>query len=391
MLREVKVGILVLAALAVFSAGIFLVGDRQQLFARKNNYTVLLDSTSGISKGGAVQLNGVNVGQVTGVVLPEDPTETQITVDITIDRRFASRIREDSLVRIKTLGLLGDKYIEISSGSVEAAEIPPGGQIPAAGATDVDRLIASGEDALANVVAISVSLRNILTRMEAGEGLLGELTAGDEDGESLRVSLRGTLMSMDSLLGKIDRGEGTLGVLFNDPSLAERLEATIARLETGVASFETGEGVLPALMHDAEMKDRFNGVLDGLETTTGELNLFLADVREGDGLLNKLLTDAEYSEKVSTDLQNMVENLSLVSEKLNSSDGTIGAFINDPSVYEAMNDILVGLDNSKFLRWLVRDRQKSGIKERYDEEVEAMEAEGIEPPPLKSVDSGGGR
>ena len=120
MLREVKVGLLVLAALVVFAAGIFLVGDRQQLFARKNSYTVKLDSTSGIARGGSVQLNGVNVGQVQRVTLPEDPSITQITVEVSVDRRFSSRIREDSLVRIKTLGLLGDKYIEISSGSVDA-------------------------------------------------------------------------------------------------------------------------------------------------------------------------------------------------------------------------------------------------------------------------------
>jgi len=47
-------------------------------------------------------------------------------------------------------------------------------------------------------------------------------------------------------------------------------------------------------------------------------------------------------------------------------------------VYEAMNDILVGVNETKFLRWLVRDRQKSGIEKRYNETKAAEDAR----PPL---------
>ena len=130
--REVKVGLLVLVAIAIFVGGIFLIGDRQQLFARKSGYSVRFSQTAGLARGGGVQLNGVNVGQVTNVILPTDVTEQQITIEISVDRRFEERIREDSVARIKTLGLLGDKYIEITSGSPDAPQIPVGGFIPPA-------------------------------------------------------------------------------------------------------------------------------------------------------------------------------------------------------------------------------------------------------------------
>jgi phospholipid/cholesterol/gamma-HCH transport system substrate-binding protein len=383
MQREIRVGLLTLTALVVLAIGIFVVGDRQQLFARTSDYKIRFDSTSGLSRGAQVQLSGVNVGQVTGVELPLMVSAQGITVSITVERQFEEHIREDSLARIKTLGLLGDKYIEISAGSSEAARIPAGGEIPAAPATDVDKLIASGEDLVENVVAMSVSLRTILARMERGEGLLGELvTSGEEGAGEVRRSLDSTLASIDSLVAKIDRGEGSLGVLINEPDLVTRVTSAVERLEATVAAFEGGEGILPALLHDAELRDRFTGLLGNLETTTGSLDSLVVELREGEGLLNKLLTDEAYAAKVSGDLERLIENLRLVSEKLNSGEGTVAQLLNDPAVYEAVNDILVGVDNSKFLRWLIRNRQKSGIEERYHDEVEEMEDQGIEPPPL---------
>ena len=56
--------------------------------------------------------------------------------------------------------------------------------------------------------------------------------------------------------------------------------------------------------------------------------------------------------------------------------------IDDPSVYEAINDVIVGVDESRLLRWLVRNRQKTGIKNRYREEQQVADegAAAVEPP-----------
>ena len=58
----------------------------------------------------------------------------------------------------------------------------------------------------------------------------------------------------------------------------------------------------------------------------------------------------------------------MVSERIAHSQGTLGLLIADPEIYEAMNDIIVGVDESSMLRWLVRNRQQKGIKKRYDAE-----------------------
>ena len=69
---------------------------------------------------------------------------------------------------------------------------------------------------------------------------------------------------------------------------------------------------------------------------------------------------------------------------MNRGEGTAGKLINDPSVYESVNDILIGINESKLLRWLIRNRQQSGIQKRYDTES-SKPAPAAPPPPVKPV------
>ncbi|HEV8267939.1 MAG TPA: hypothetical protein VGR00_06890, partial [Thermoanaerobaculia bacterium] len=84
--------------------------------------------------------------------------------------------------------------------------------------------------------------------------------------------------------------------------------------------------------------------------------------------------------------KSLSSHLSNVAKKLDSTDGTAGKLIADPAVYDALNDIIVGIDQSKLLKWLIRNRQKSGIKKRYEEtrtrEGESSAAPESEPTPV---------
>src|SRR6185295_6058939 len=144
--RELRVGLLVVSALVVLGLGAFFIGKDDRLFGRKAHYSVRFEGVSGLTIGNPVQLNGVRVGRVSDIELPEDAGEHQILVWVAIDRRYVKRVRADSTAKIRTLGLLGDKYVEINSGSPDFPEIPPQGEIPAAPSTSVDQLISSGED-----------------------------------------------------------------------------------------------------------------------------------------------------------------------------------------------------------------------------------------------------
>ncbi|MDX1503163.1 MAG: MlaD family protein [Thermoanaerobaculia bacterium] len=372
MQREVKVGITVVAAVVLLALGVFTIGDRANLFAHSNTYTVRFLNVGGLAAGNPVQLNGVNVGRVEEIFMPERIEEEKLTVRLTVDRRYQERVRRDSLARIKTLGLLGDKYIEITSGSPGQERIPDGGEIPAAPATDVDELIASGEDMVENVVAISVSLRNILARMEAGQGLLGELTTDTDAGRRAKEGILEIVDSVRRVTRQIETGDGTLAALVADDTLLRRAEGTLDRLEALLGSMDEGDGALPALIHDAATRERVQQTVADLGDAASSFAEVSARLKEGDGLLPKLLSDEEFSRQVTEDLRELIQNLNRLSEKLEQGEGTLGQFINDPQVYEAVDDILVGIDESWLLRWLVRNRQKAGIKKRFEEEIEAQ-------------------
>lgn len=375
---ELKVGLLVLVALAVLALGIFLIGEETQLFVRKHRYFTEFLNVSGLRAGNPVQLNGVDVGRVEEVILPEDMGESLIRVWISIDRRYADRVREDSQARIKTLGLLGDKFVEITSGTPAAAVIPSGGEIPAAPATSVDQLIATGEDTMENVVAISSSLRAILQRMERGEGLAGRLTS--EEGDELTNSIVETMKSIERVAQQIERSEGPLGRLINDDRLGEDLAGAVSGLEELVAEARGGDGLVPRLIRDPATADRFDSVLAELEGAATALRSFVSEVEGSNGLAQKLLTDETYAEAVSADLRQLVERLNAVAGKLESGDGTAAQLINDPAVYDALEDVIVGVNESRLLRWLIRNRQQKGIEKRVEDEFGPEGPPAGEPP-----------
>lgn len=400
--REWKVGLLVLVALVLLSFGIFLIGEQSNLFSRKNEYFIYFPNVGGLNEGNPVQLNGVEVGTVRSIVLPTEAASEQIKVTIEVDRRYADRIREDSEARIKTLGLLGDKFVELTSGSPGEEPIPPGGVIPAAAPTNVDKLIASGEDVMDNVVQISADLRDILQRMEQGEGLLGELTTESETGRRVTDAVIETMESVQRVATEIEQGDGPLSRLIHDQELADSLTGSVARLEGVLDKAENGEGLLPALLNDPSTKEEFNATLQQLREVATNLEGFSRELQEGEGLLPRLIADEELGDEVESDLRQAMDGINELTRKLNEGEGTAGKLINDPSVYEAVQDVIVGINESRILRWLIRNRQQKGIEERYEDVQEQMETEGAEeeapddepetvpPPPGASDDGPGG-
>jgi len=399
--REVKVGLVILAALAVLALGVFLIGDRNNLFKRKTHYYIELSSAQGLKPGNPVQLNGVDVGTIDKVILPQNPVKERITLWISVDRAYAERIRgprqlgqvgenPPSKARIKTLGLLGDKYIEISFGAPEYPAIPPDGQIQAAEPTNVDALVASGEDVMDNVVEISHSLSMVLGRLERGQGFLGELLSDSESSRRLKVSLLNTADTLNRVANKLETGNGPVPRLLNDRKMADRLSASLDRLEALLAQAQNGPGLVPGLLNDPAMKAKVDTTLDNLSQVSRDLHAFTADLDKNEGLLPRLVNDKAYAQEVTGKVQSIVNHLDDATAKLSEGKGTAAQLLNDPKVYDAVNDILLGVNDSRFLRWLIRNRQKKGIEKRYDATRKSIESEGRTPPPLDEPNEPGG-
>jgi phospholipid/cholesterol/gamma-HCH transport system substrate-binding protein len=380
-----KVGALVAVATALLAVAIFLIGEQNQLFRSKNHYQVRLVNAQGLQSGNPVQINGFGVGSVQGVELPRDLTDPRLVVRISIERRHAHHIREDSEASIRTLGLLGDKYIEITSGTPAAAVIPNGGVIPSQEGTDLEQLISSGGDVATNLLSISASLAQILEELQKGESFVGDLLSGEKaGGRSASEAIFGVLDSMrettEGLRRDLNEGKGALPRLLRDEALGDRLDRSVTRLEGILEKAETGEGVLPALLDDGEMRVQLQETVASLQRASERLDRITQRLDEGEGLLPRLLNDEEYGREVAAELQALMANLASAVEKINEGEGTLGKLIEDPEVYRALNDLVVGVNDSKILRWLIRNRQRAGIKHRLEAEMEGGSPAKVTPP-----------
>jgi phospholipid/cholesterol/gamma-HCH transport system substrate-binding protein len=384
--KTIRVGLLVAIALAVVMVFIISIGSEQKIFARKNEYEVRFDSVAGLAEGNPVKISGVTVGVVKDIRLPRDPRAKDVEISLMVDRKYAERIRSDSRARLKKLGLLaGDNYIDITPGSPKFDVVEPGSIIPAQRQTNVDQLISSGEDLVDNFVQISYSLKNILGRVDRGEGLIGELTSTPETKQRLTDTVLTTLNKTNAILAHVESGKGVVGKLVYDDKFADALTTSLNSSATSLAaitghvqkSLDTGNGALPALLSDPEGKKKVYELVDNLRTTSANLAALSETMKNGQGMVPRLMNDKAYGDQALGEFTHLVTQLNDTVAKINSGEGTAGKIVNDPSVYESINDILIGINESKMLRWLIRNRQQKGIEKRYDTQQQTTPA----PPP----------
>jgi phospholipid/cholesterol/gamma-HCH transport system substrate-binding protein len=387
--KTLRVGLLVSASMIVLMLFVFFIGSEQKIFARKQEYDVQLENVSGLAEGNPVRMSGVTIGVIKDIRLPYDPKQRNVQILLMIDRKYKDRIRGDSRVRMKKLGLLtGDSYIDITPGTLRYPELEAGAIIPAQRQTNVDQLISSGEDLVDNFVQISYSLKNILGRVDRGEGLLGELTSSPETKQRLTDTFLTTLNKTNAALRHIESGKGVLGKLIYDDVYGETLTASLTSAASSLQSitanvqksFDSGSGALPALMSDPEGKKRVMELVENLRATSANLATFSASLQKGEGLLPRLINDKEYGDDALNEFKGLITQLNDAVRKINAGEGTAGKLIADPSVYESVNDILIGINESKLLRWLIRNRQQKGIETR----VEQMQRTVPPPPEVKT-------
>lgn len=376
--RNLKVGALTIAALVLLGVAILTIGQRQQIFTRHTRYRTTFTNVTGLQVGSPVRLSGVNVGFVESIELPTQPDEGDIVVRFSVDAAYTERIREDSLASIKTIGLLGDKYLAVSAGTPDAPRVLEGGLVASRNPAEVEELVAGGEDLMENFLSISSSLKVILRRVEAGEGLLGELSKSEPGEEQLGNAIRSTMLELRSILDRIEDGEGVVGRLLTDDALADDLYATAHTLRltgaTMTRDLERSDSAYAALFRDPETAQAVRDAVQAIREASQAMAAAFEELSSGKGTLPRLLQDEDYADTFLDDLQAMMANLRSLTEKLDEGDGTAGAFINDPQLYMDLENVVRGVENSAVTSWFIRNRRKSG--ERSEEEQGPMNPPG---------------
>lgn len=303
--EEVRVGALILAALALLATGVFLVGEVGHVFGDRYRLVTFMRSGAGLVPGSAVQLAGQNVGQVERIewIAPEERSEREAAVAVWmgVNREVREQIRTDSKAVLRTQGLLGDRVVDIEPGSTDARVLSSGDTLPAADPLDYQQILEQASGAVSGLSRLTRRLEEITRRALAGEGSLGRLIT-DETLYRRLTSLSG---SMSRVLDRAAGGEGSLGKLLADDRLYERMVAVTASLDTVMGGVASGRGTLGKL-----------AVSDSLyrqaRSAAGRADSLLRRLEEGEGSAGRLLTEDELYEqllKALTDVNTLLADL----------------------------------------------------------------------------------
>src|SRR5580658_1730741 len=129
MSQTFRLGLFIVAALAVLFVGVFLIGSRESLFQSTYLVKAEFQNVAGLADGADVRVGGLHEGTVKYIRLPKQPNG-KITVAMDLDKGTRDVVKKDSIAAIKTEGLIGDRYIEISFGSEDAPKLKNGDTIP---------------------------------------------------------------------------------------------------------------------------------------------------------------------------------------------------------------------------------------------------------------------
>lgn len=184
-------------------------------------------SAEGLRSGDEVQVAGLKLGRVDALALTPDGVRVQLRL------RKDATIYRDSIARLDYQALSGTRFIAISLGTPSAPALRDGDTIEG----DIPPGLTQMVDQLQGVAHSVQSLADSLN--ENQDRLLKTVNAMLDEN---RVALQDALMNLDSITAKLDRGEGTMAKLLNDPSLYNRANAAMGDLEKVFTASRTAKG-----------------------------------------------------------------------------------------------------------------------------------------------------
>jgi phospholipid/cholesterol/gamma-HCH transport system substrate-binding protein len=359
MKRQIKVGIFVILGLVLTAAAVLLIGSTRQLWEPKSDYQTAFNDVAGLKPGAPVRTGGLDIGQVTGVGHGPDSRDPRIFVVMAINRAEAARIKTDTIARVVNKGLLGDRMIEVTPGSPEAAPLNP------------TQLILSEEpaDMFAAANKLAAQTQQTIAKLEPLAQALGD--------PKFAADIKGSAEDVHALLDAIVHGDGTMHRLFYDHDEADRVDALLAnltrtsqRLDATLADVQDvtehvkqGPGIVHALVYDGEISKDTAGALS-------EVHQDLKAIREGNGIAHSILYGDEGSTHVMSNLNAMSDDLRAIVSGVRQGKGTLGALLVDPTVYEDIRSAIGNVERNEVLRALVRYSIKA------DEQHPAPKVEG---------------
>lgn len=256
---QVKVGIFVSVGILLSMFIIFLLDGKKSLFESSIDLYARFKDISGLRSGALVSLAGVNVGTVKDIRFPQSLEDKSVIVQLEVQSKYKSRIRQDSEAAILTQGLLGDKMVFIKVGTPDSPEIGNGETLKTGKMFSIDSIAEDGGEMLADVKEMIKSMNGLLKDVKEKKSLLHALIY-DYKGEDIIGEMASLSRSAGKLMREVESGKGILHALIYDkadPQMAKNMSMAVGNMKKATDNLsqvtqriEKGEGTIGGLIND---------------------------------------------------------------------------------------------------------------------------------------------
>jgi phospholipid/cholesterol/gamma-HCH transport system substrate-binding protein len=343
-----RVGIFVAVAMGLAGLIVFLIGQETRFFEREVTYHAYFENVEGLTDQSPVWLGGLEVGRVAGVNFPSKPGEKRLEVQLKLSAKHAQRVRVDSVARLASQGVLGDKAVDITIGSLEKAPLEPGSEIPSSSGGDLSSLMRSASQVMEDTVAVSRTVRKAV-----------EVYADPQMAEDVAASVR----SLKMLLQEVEKGDGALHALICDKQTGQEVRQLVANASRTALRMEKALGYVEGLLNEVENGDgTAHALIYGQEgakalgelgAAAGQLAVLMEDARKNpDGAVHQLVYGN--AGNMLADLGSAAADIKQITAMVAKGEGSLGGILKDPTVYEDLREVVGNVRRNRVLRTLVR-------------------------------------
>ena len=338
---QLKVGILVLVAVAVLIGLVFLMsGSTGGLFAHKLTLRSYFRNASGIKGGAPVTLEGVTIGNVTQVRIVPARNPSPVEVTMQVGEKTAYALHTDSTTSIAQAGVLGDSYVDISSETAQGPVPGNNAELSARNVPSIQQVVDTSQDTLTKASLVMTKVNTLLDTVNSKRGSAG-LLLNDPQLYNKATKL---LSNMEAITQGLSDGKGTLGKLLTDDAMYSKLNATVDRLNSISEALAAGHGSAGKLLHDETLYNNLNAAVENT-------NKLLEGINSGKGALGKLSQDPAFAQK----LDDTVSSLDTLLKGINEGKGTLGQLAVNRSAFDRLD---ATLDESQQLVKAIRENPK---------------------------------
>ena len=342
---KLKVGGVITLALLVLLVTVFFAGNIEDLFMRKVLLKASFKDVKGLRKGAPVWIFGTEVGSVQEIDL--NPAYGTV-VSMRINKSALPYIQKDSKASILTMGLLGDKYVEIGGGSATAGPIHPGEMIQGIAQIEFKDVMETSAVTIETMTSFIKKLESLVTKIEEGQGTMAKFL----NDPSVYTNLNKTTQTLSSIAEEIRTSQGTLKMLIDDPSFYNKILATASNLEDVSRTMKESSGTLKKLVEDPSVYNKVSEAASHVEIFSKKLEAFSTKLEESQGTLKKLIEDPTLYEN----LNHGAKQVSSILEQIDKGEGLAAALLRNKDLVRELDETLVQFKKtSQELEALVKD------------------------------------